>query len=210
VRRVFLHFDDVGEMAPLFGDVHAVSHQPRGGYRKAPVGDGDVDEVLGGVDEQRAHLDAGRAARFNVLYQIAQREAGAHDVFHDQHVLAGDIDVQVFGDAHHAGVAVSVHAKRDAVRLDGDGYGPREVREEVERTAQHGNKHQLLAGVIGGDGVSQLGDAAFELLFAEGGAQYVRLLHRLTLRHIQAKTLHQRLEILLVHQLDVDAGVQLL
>ena len=209
MRGVFLHLDDVGEMAPLLADVHAVAHQPCGGNRKALVGDGDVDEMLGGVDEQRAHLDAGGAARFDVLYQIAQGEAGAHDVFHDQHVPAGDADVQVFGDAHHAAAAVGVRADGDAIRLDGHGYGPREVREEVERTAQHGNEGQILAGVIGGNGGAHLGDAAFDLLLAEGGAQYVGLLHGLTLRRIQAKTLHQRLEILLVYQLDVDAGIQL-
>ena len=62
-----------------------------------------VARDLGGLRlaEQSAHLDRGRLTGDEVGHQPGQGQPGVDDVLDDEHVLAEDVAIEVFEDAHH-------------------------------------------------------------------------------------------------------------
>src|SRR5436190_14266035 len=82
--------------------VEAVADHEHGGDLEPLILDVDRDPLHLRLLQQRAHLEAGRLARAQVLQQIVERQARVHDVLDEQHVAAGDLVVEVLQDAHHA------------------------------------------------------------------------------------------------------------
>src|SRR5207244_1288632 len=92
----------VGQMAVMVAPIEAVADDEAVRKLEAVVGDGDIEEAAVGAVEEDADLEAGGAAQLEVTVDVAEREAGVHDIFDDEHVAADDALVEVFGEAHGA------------------------------------------------------------------------------------------------------------
>ena len=93
--------------------------------------------------------DAGDAAA-EVLQQPGQRQAGVDDVLEHQHVLVGDVAVEVLEDPHDAGGAGgrAVGGDGHELHLRGQLQGAREVAHEQHGALEDADQQDLPAGVV--------------------------------------------------------------
>ena len=124
-----------------------------GGMREADVLQVGVDLLQAFLHEQRAHFERRGIARAQVLAQVREREAGVDDVFDDQHVAIGEIEVEVLHDANDAARARrrSVRRHRHEVELDRQIDRAREVGHEHERALEDADEQRRVIVVVGGD-----------------------------------------------------------
>src|SRR5699024_4511709 len=93
----------IGQVAVMFVIVKAVAHHELVRHFKAAVVGGDVGLAAAGLAEDGAQPHAAGVAQFQHRHQVGQGDAGVQDVFDDQHVLAGEVLVQVLDDLDQAG-----------------------------------------------------------------------------------------------------------
>ena len=141
-----------------------------------------MDELLIRIDKQRADFDAGGLPYIQILQEIGRCEACADDVLDDQDVLAGDIDVEVLGDADDSGLACGGRngADRDYINADRDVNGACQICEEVQGTLQDADYNKLLAGIVRTDLFCETGDRCFQLFRRIGDPAYFQFGHRCT------------------------------
>src|SRR5262249_14283575 len=93
---------DVGQIAVSLGVVEAVTDHEFIGDVESDVFDLHIYLHGVGLTQQRHDVDAVGVAGLEILEQPVERETAVDDVFDDEDVLAGDVAVEVFEDAHDA------------------------------------------------------------------------------------------------------------
>src|SRR5438128_1697534 len=90
------------QVAVALVDIEAVADDELGWNAEPDVFQIGFDLLQPFFDEQRAHFERRGTARLQVLAQVRERQSGVDDVFDDQHVPVGEIEVEVFHDAYDA------------------------------------------------------------------------------------------------------------
>ena len=156
----------MGELAVALADVEAVAHYEVGRDLEAYVAQVEVFVLAALPYEQGAHFETGGVAGLEVLAEVVEGQAAVDDVFHQDHVSAGEVEVEVFDDPHHAagsgGAAVRRHGHE--VELHRQLDGPGQIGHEHEGALQHPHQQGSLASVVGGDSGAEVGDAGRQLV----------------------------------------------
>ena len=93
---------DIGQIPVLLGVVQAVADDEVIGDVEADVLTSTSTLTASGLrSSETISIEAG--TRLQVLQQPGQRQPGVDDVLDDQHVLPGDIPIEVLEDPHHTG-----------------------------------------------------------------------------------------------------------
>src|SRR5665811_1889122 len=137
----------------VIGQVEAVADDELVCDLEAHILAGDLDAPPRRLGEKRADLERGRLAAAQVLEKVAKRESGVDDVFDDEHVTSGDLEIQVLEDAHHAG------------RIGGRTVA-RHGHEE-HRPLEHADKEDLPPLVVARDLGGEVLDPGGQLLAAD-------------------------------------------
>src|SRR3954452_10280806 len=93
---------DIGEVAVPLGEIEPVADDELVRDLEADVSHRDVDLAAAGLRQQGADLERRGLAGLQVAHQVRERQAGVDDVLDDEHVAAGDVDVQILENAHDA------------------------------------------------------------------------------------------------------------
>src|ERR1039457_7147922 len=115
--------------------IEAEAYHEAVGDLETAVFHGRLDDAAGVAVQERAYRKrVGRPAGQG-LQQVAQREAGIDDIFHQQNVFALDAVIQVLGDAQQAGRAAPVGEAGNAQKIDLEWYFDM-AREGGERSVE--------------------------------------------------------------------------
>ena len=109
-----------------------------------------------------AHLEHG--------HQVEEGDARVQNVLHDQHVLAGQVAVQVFDDLDQAaagGVAAAVAGHDHEINAAGDAHRPHQVGHKDHGAFQDGNENKVFALIVPADLCAQLPHLGLELFFGD-------------------------------------------
>ena len=90
----------IGEISVPLGEIEAIPNHELVRDLEADIPHGNVDLTAPGLRQQRTDLELGGLARLQVAHQVRERQPGVDDVLDDEHVAAGDVDVEVLEDAH--------------------------------------------------------------------------------------------------------------
>src|SRR5690625_4453491 len=155
---------DVREVTTELPVIESVAEDELVGNGKADVVEIEVDFGGVGFMEER---DAGERCRVLVphsLEHVFHRQARVDDVFHDDHMAAFDAGVDFLELSHLAagdfGGAVGGELEEVDLAIDID--VAHEVGHEDERTVEHTDEDGLLAVIVGGDLLPELGDALLD------------------------------------------------
>ena len=107
---------------------------------------------LVGLGEQRADVNAGGIVSLERLQHMGHRDARVHDILHDHHVTACDIDVQTYQLTHRAGgVNALIGRHLHETDFTRDVHLADEVGRKHETAVQHTQEKGILSLVVTGD-----------------------------------------------------------
>ena len=165
-----LEHTDVRQVAVLFIVVEAVAHHELVRHREALVVRGDVGLAAAGLVEDGADLHRVRVAHLEHGHKVGQGDAGVEDVLYDEHILAGQVAVQVFDDLDETGaggVAAAIAGHHHKVDVARDGHSPHQVGHKDHRPLEDGDEDKVLALVVPADLSAQLCYLCFQFLFRD-------------------------------------------
>ena len=136
-------------------------------------------------------------------------------------MLVGNIDVDIFGDAHDAGLGGSVRnaGKTDHIHLDGKVYGSCKIRKKIERAFNDSDNDELFAFEIFGYLTAEFFYPGLNGFFAVYDAFSLKFFFKIsqlsilrgfvgeTAEHLQ--TVNQFVEVFLIDDADICAGIKL-
>ena len=160
------HLCDRGQVPSVFPGIHTVSDQPGPVNLESLVFHRNVDELALRVVKERAYLYGSRTPGLQSLEQIRGSKTCADDVLHDDHMLPGDVDVQIFRDPDDTGAAGGIWdaADGDHVHLHRKIDGARQVCAEEERALKNTEKYDLLSFIVSCDLLSEFRYSFAQLL----------------------------------------------
>ena len=129
----------IGQVAVLFVVVQTIADHELIRHFKAAVVRLDVGHAAAGLAEDGADLHAAGVAHFQHRNQLGQRDAGVQNILNDQHILAGQVGVQVLDDLDKArGGRVGTAVAGNDHKVDGAGNLNRahQVRHKDDGTLQ--------------------------------------------------------------------------
>src|SRR5579862_3860990 len=178
-REIAVVLGDEREIAVALPDVEAVSDHEPVGYTEADVLEIRVDALQSFLHEQRADLERRGVAGPQVLAQVRESETGVDDVFHDQHVPVGEIDVEVLHDPHDAAGARrgAVRRHRHEVELHREVDRPGEIGHEHAGALENADQQGRMPGVVGREVLAQLADALLEVVLVDDDPADVGIVH---------------------------------
>jgi hypothetical protein len=162
----------IGQVPEPLVEIEAVADEELVRDGEADVADGEIlDEAAVRAVEQGDRGEGARGSQGERLAEVVERQAGVDDVFHDDHVPACDLGVEVLEQAD-VGVPALVGAGGVARELEevepmGDPQCPREIGDEDEARLQRGDQQRLEPVVVTLQLAAELADARLQLLMRE-------------------------------------------
>jgi hypothetical protein len=165
-----LQHTDIGQVAVFFIVVQTIAHHELVRHLKALVIRLDVGLAAAGLIKDGADLNGVRVAHLEHGHKVGQGDSGVQNVLHDQHILAGQITVQILDDLDQTaggGVAAAVAGDHHKVDIAGDAHSPHQIGHKDHRALEDGHQHQIFTGIIPADLSAQLCHFGLQLLFAD-------------------------------------------
>src|SRR6266542_4922411 len=152
----------LGEIEPVADDVAVRDLEP-------DVADRDIGLAAAVLHEQRAGLDRRGLPRAEAAHEIGERQAGVDDVLQHEDVAVLDVDVEVLEDPDDPGGVASRAVARDRHEVDlaRERDMAHEVGHEEDRALEDSDEQEVLALVVRGDLLTELGDPSLKSLLVD-------------------------------------------
>ena len=149
------------KVAITLGNIKPVAHDEFIGKSEPHITKIGLDLLHSFFQKKRTHFQARRIPRRKILSQVIQGQTTIDNVFDDDHVATGKIDIKVLHDPDDTtGLrrrAVGRH--RHEVELNGKRDCASDIGHEHDCALEHGDEKWRSTGVIGGDFFSEFHDA---------------------------------------------------